>query len=72
MGHLYKLRKWQGYIERRRVFTKTRPTGVRIGERRAPAPDGRPGGIRIDSVQQGDQDGLKGVYHLNAVDCVTQ
>lgn len=24
------------------------------------------------SVHQGDQDGLKGVYHINAVDCVTQ
>jgi len=23
-------------------------------------------------VHQGDQDGLKGVYHINAVDCVTQ
>ncbi len=42
------------------------------GERRAPAPDGRPGFIRIDSVHQGDQDGVKGVYHVNAVDCVTQ
>lgn len=54
------------------MFTKTRPTGVPIGERRAPAPDGRPGFIRIDSVHQGDQDGIKGVYHINAVDCVTQ
>ena len=30
------------------------------------------GDIRIDSVHQGDQDGVKGVYHINAVDCVTQ
>ena len=72
VGHLYNLRKRHGYIDRRRVFTKTRPTGIAIGERRAPAPDGRPGFIRIDSVHQGDQDGLKGVYHINAVDCVTQ
>jgi len=72
VGHLYNLRKRSGYIERRRVFTKTRPTGLPIGERRAPAPDGRPGFIRIDSVHQGDQDGIKGVYHINAVDCVTQ
>mgnify|MGYP001262045244 FL=1 len=28
--------------------------------------------IGIDSVHQGDQDGIKGVYHINAVDCVTQ
>jgi transposase InsO family protein len=72
VGHLYNLRKRQGYIDRRRVFTKTRPTGIAIGERRAPAPDGRPGFIRIDSVHQGDLDGIKGVYHINAVDCVTQ
>ena len=26
----------------------------------------------MDSVHQGDQDGVKGVYHINAVDCVTQ
>jgi len=45
---------------------------VPIGERRAPTPDGRPGFIRIDSVHQGDQDGVKGLYHINAVDCVTQ
>ena len=31
-----------------------------------------PGFIRIDSVHQGDQDGVKGLYHINAVDCVTQ
>ena len=30
------------------------------------------GFIRIDTVHQGDQDGVKGVYHINAVDCVTQ
>ncbi len=40
--------------------------------RKAPAPEGRPGFIRIDSVHQGDQDGIKGLYHINAVDCVTQ
>jgi hypothetical protein len=45
---------------------------VPIAERRAPAPDHRPGFIRIDSVHQGDQDGVKGLYHINAVDCVTQ
>jgi len=72
VGHLYNLRKRHGYVDRRRVFTKTRPSGIAIGERRAPAPEGRPGFIRIDSVHQGDQDGIKGVYHINAVDCVTQ
>lgn len=71
-GHLYNLRKCRGYTERRRQWTKTRPSPVAIGVRRAPAPEGRPGFIRIDSVHQGEQDGLKGVYHINAVDCVTQ
>jgi len=43
-----------------------------IGERRMPNPNGQPGFIRIDSVHQGDQDGVKGVYHINAVDEITQ
>ena len=51
---------------------RTRPTPVRIGVRKAPAVQGLPGCIRIDTVHQGDQDGLKGVYHINAVDIVTQ
>jgi transposase InsO family protein len=40
--------------------------------RRASAPEGRPGFVRIDSVHQGDFDGIKGLYHIKAVDCVTQ
>ena len=40
--------------------------------RKAPAPQGLPGYIRIDTVHQGDQDGIKGVYPINAVDIVTQ
>ena len=71
-AHLYNLRQRTGYLARRREWTKTRATQVSIGERRAPVPEGRPGFIRIDSVHQGDQDGAKGVYHINAVDCVTQ
>ena len=43
-----------------------------IGERRRPDPQGRPGYLRIDTVHQGDLDGAKGVYHINAVDEVTQ
>jgi transposase InsO family protein len=72
VGHLYNLRKRAGYVTRRQHWTKTKGTTVAIGERRAPSPDGRPGFIRIDSVHQGDQDGVKGVYHINAVDCETQ
>ena len=72
VGHLYNLRKQTGYQRHRRVWTKTRPVTIAIGERRAPAPNNQPGYLRVDSVHQGDQDGVKGVYHINAVDCVTQ
>lgn len=71
-GHLYNLRKTAAYQRRRQRFEKTRPTRVRIGERRKPRPGGRPGFLRIDTVHQGDRDGIKGVYHINAVDEVTQ
>jgi transposase InsO family protein len=72
VAHLYNLRRRSGYMARRLHWTKTRGAQVPIGERRAPSPDGRPGFIRIDSVHQGDQDGVKGLYHINAVDCETQ
>ena len=72
VAHLYNLRQRPSYQHQRQVWTKTRPTTVPIGERRAPAPNNRPGYLRVDSVHQGDQDGIKGVYHINAVDCVTQ
>jgi transposase InsO family protein len=73
VGHLYNLRASAGYRAQRVVLTKTRPTkAATIGVRKAPTPEGRPGFIRIDSVHQGDQDGVKGLYHINAVDCVTQ
>jgi transposase InsO family protein len=72
VGHLYNLRRREGYQRQRQIWTKTRPANVAIGERRAPAPNNRPGYLRVDSVHQGDQDGIKGVYHINTVDCVTQ
>jgi transposase InsO family protein len=72
VAHLYNLRHQAGYQTTRAHWTKTRGYALPIGQRRAPTPDGRPGFIRIDSVHQGDQDGAKGLYHINAVDCVTQ
>jgi len=72
VSHLYNLRAQAGYQAQRGVWTKTKGHSVAIGQRRAPTPEGRAGFIRIDSVHQGDFDGLKGVYHINAVDCVTQ
>ena len=72
VAHLYRLRKSRAYRERHIQYQGTRPTPVSIGERRKPEPQGRPGYLRIDTVHQGDQDGVKGVYHINAVDEVTQ
>jgi transposase InsO family protein len=72
VAHLYNLRKTGTYRKRRVVYQATRPTMVSIGERRQPDPQGRPGYLRVDTVHQGDQDGIKGVYHVNAVDEVTQ
>ena len=74
VAHLYNLRKSQRYRERLLNYTKTRPTAVQIGERRKPQPQGQPGFLRLDTVHQGDQSegGEKGVYHINAVDQVTQ
>jgi transposase InsO family protein len=70
--HIYNLRKSGTYRKRRVVYQATRPVSVSIGERRKPDPQGQPGYLRVDTVHQGDQDGSKGVYHLNAVDEVTQ
>lgn len=72
VAHLYNLRKSQRYRERRLNYTQTRPTTVAIGERRKPEPGGRPGYLRLDTVHQGDGPEGKGVYHINAVDQVTQ
>jgi transposase InsO family protein len=72
IGHLYNLRASAGYHKRMAVYQSTRPTAVSIGERRRPEPQGRPGFLRVDTVHQGDWDGAKGVYHINAVDAVTQ
>jgi transposase InsO family protein len=71
-GHLYNLRRHPRYRQRRKIYQKTRPSMVAIGERRRPDPKGRPGYLRVDTVHQGDTETDKGVYHINAVDEVTQ
>lgn len=71
--HLYNLRGSKRYQDQRVQWQHTSSRkAAAIGIRRAPRPDGQPGYILIDSVHQGDQDGIKGVYHINAVDCITQ
>jgi hypothetical protein len=72
VAQLYCLRQSKSYRTRRTHFTPTKPTPVSIGERRCPEPQGRPGYLRVDTVHQGDRDGVKGVYHIHAVDEVTQ
>ncbi|MFT5691678.1 MAG: transposase InsO family protein [Oceanicoccus sp.] len=72
VSHLYNLRQSKTYQRQRCTLTKTRPRKAPIGQRRKPSPNNEPGYIRIDSVHQGDQDKRKGVYHINAVDEVTQ
>jgi hypothetical protein len=72
VSHLYNLRESTPYARQRGTVNKTHPVQSHIGERRKPRPEGRPGYIRVDTVHQGDWDGTKGVYHVNAVDEVTQ
>ena len=72
VSHIYNLRKSKVYQRCRRKFTKTQGVKVNTGERCKPRPYGAPGDLRVDSVHQGDMDGKKGVYHINAVDEVTQ
>jgi transposase InsO family protein len=72
VAQLYRLRKTRTYRQKRVVYQRTRPTQVAIGQRRQPHPQGRPGYLRVDTVHQGDLEGVKGLYHINAVDEVTQ
>lgn len=72
VAQLYRLRKSRTYRQRRVAYQPTRPTQVAIGERRRPDPQNRPGYLRVDTVHQGDREGVKGLYHINAVDEVTQ
>lgn len=72
VAQIYRFRKTAEYRKRNNTYQPTRPTPVSIGDRRRPDPRGRPGYLRVDTVHQGDQDGHKGLYHINAVDEVTQ
>jgi transposase InsO family protein len=72
VAHLYNLRRSAGYRKLAAEWKPTQPSAIQIGERRKPNPQGRPGFLRIDTVHQGDWQGVKGAYHINAVDAVTQ
>lgn len=71
-AHIYNLRSSRAYRQRAQTVAKTHSVCVSIGIRRKPEPQGRPGYIRVDTVHQGDRNGVKGVYHINMVDAVTQ
>jgi len=72
VSHLYNLRQTITCRRRCVVMGKTAPATAAIGERRRPDPEGRPGYLRADTVHQPERDGEKSVYHIDAVDEITQ
>lgn len=78
--HIYNLRHSSAYLRLTKKYIGTKPTVSNIGERRRPEPNGKPGYLRVDTVHQGDEEGdeevpgkyVKGVYHINIIDEVTQ
>jgi hypothetical protein len=71
-GHFYRLRESDAYREKSLTVGRTISVSRSIGIRKKPEPNGKPGYLRADTVHQGDLDGVKGVYHINLVDEVTQ
>jgi transposase InsO family protein len=72
VSHIYNLRHSERYRQSRVRMHHTQARGVSIAERRKPDPQGKPGYLRVDTVHQGQHDGQPGIYHINAVDTVTQ
>jgi len=72
VSHIYNLRHSETYRRCRVQVQHTQRSQVSIAERRKPDPQGKPGYLRVDTVHQGQHDGRPGLYHLNAVDTVTQ
>lgn len=74
VSHLYTIRKHnrQYNSSGAKYLAHTRATSVDIGVRAKPEPCGKPGYLRVDTVHSGDLGKVKGVYHINIVDEVTQ
>jgi len=72
VSHIYNLKKTFLYRSCVKHYTKTKPSANAIGTRKKPEPNGVPGFLRVDTVHQGDLGKVKGVYHINLVDEVTQ
>ena len=71
-SHIYNLRRAAAYRRHRSVVNHTQARQIAIAQRRKPDPQGQPGYLRVDTVHQGHHDGQPGLYHINAVDTVTQ
>jgi hypothetical protein len=71
-SHIYNLRRSAAYCSVRVRVQHTQARQVSIAERRKPDPKGKPGYLRVDTVHQGIHDGRAGLFHINAVDTVTQ
>ena len=71
-GQFYRLRGTPVYREHALTVGRTMAVSSSIGIRKKPQSEGKPGYIRADTVHQGDLEGVKGVYHINLVDEVTQ
>ena len=76
VAQIYRFRSTEAYRKKNASYQPTRPVAIPISAPKPnsppPRPEGRPGYLRIDTVHQGDRDGNKGLYHINAVDEVTQ
>lgn len=74
VSHIYNLRNYnrQYGSSKAKWIKHTKATSANIGLRAKPNPGGKPGYLRVDTVHQGDYNGLKGPYHINLVDEVTQ
>jgi transposase InsO family protein len=72
VSHIYNLRERPAYRFKALTVSRTKSVQVGIGKRAKPNPRGKPGHLRVDTVHQGDLNGIKGVYHINMVDEVTQ
>lgn len=73
VSHIYNIRNNSlQYQSQTMHYTKTNSVSTPIGERKKPDNQGKPGYLRVDSVHQGDFERVKGVYHINLVDEVTQ
>ena len=70
--HIYNLRDTAVYRSQRVRAQHTQARQAGIAERRKPDPRGRPGYLLVDTVHLGNHDGEAGLFHIHAVDTVTQ